>query len=214
MPYTRGGRSNTRSFYRRKRGGRNRGNRTAYGRANYAVKLARKAMRTELKYLDVAISDTPSTTGTVIPLSGTAQGDTSQSRDGLQIFPTSIEMRLNFSFNASATASVIRVVIYQYLAGVSSSVQNYFDASPTTTDFKAINQQYESRTLFDRTYSLNDLIPEKNIYLKRRIKGIIAYDGATATDIAKNGLYMILLSDEATNTPTVTGTARFFFKDN
>lgn len=171
-------------------------------------------MRTELKYIDVAITDTPSTTGTVIPLSGIAQGDGSQNRDGLQVFPTSIEMRLNLALGLLATASVVRIVIYQYLSRVSTSVQDYFDATPTVQDFKAINQQYESRTIYDRTYSLNSTgIPEKNFYIKRKLKGIIAYDGATGTDIAKNGLYMILLSDEAVNQPTVLGTARMFFKD-
>lgn len=204
-------------FYSNRRFRRNR--RTRRGRstaavAHKALRLARAANKIELKYHDTTgISVTPDTsTGSVTHLSSVAQGDGSQERIGLAISPTSVELRLNFSKHASATATTIRLVIYQYVLGASTAITDYF-SSPAVTNFKANLRQYDTRTLKDMTINLNTDRPEVTRFIRVRMRGIIGYDGSAGADSQKNGLYLIMLSDEATNTPTVTGQARLFYKD-
>lgn len=193
MPYAR--------RYRRKRNYKRRNT----SLAKKAYRLAKKAYKApELKYATITGSLTaPSTTGTMQCISLVSQGTTNNTRIGDTVSPTSISMRMKMNLHASATASQVRVIVYRWISEApnTASVSDILGTS-TISSFKSDDNRYQSEFLMDRVFSLNTDRPE--IYLQRKIKlnKYISFPEGSATP-NRNAIYIAILSDEATNTPTL-----------
>lgn len=208
-------------------------NMLGYGAAAMtALKIAKEVksmVNVEYKYHDYNLNTTlgsPSTTGAIDCVNEVPGGDSDQSRDGTQIKGVSIQMKGKLTQNASQinTGTAVRLILF-----LATSLD---DTEPTvaTTELGFLNSNStialrnldgSSRNryipLWDKVFhlgpaELNQDIKHFKYYKKISLKFRYA---STATDHPrKNALYMIALSDEATNTPTLEGALRIRFVDN
>lgn len=212
--------------YRRRRRGRFS---TPYKRAVFGLtapfKVARKALgevrklkqfiNTEVKYFDTTISNTPSTSGTVTCLNLIGQGDTSVTRDGDSIKAIKVQFNFYCDIHASATLTLLRVIVIQDLQcrGSNPTVSDYL-LNTNVNSFRNLVNGKRFRTLYDRKLRLDS--DGKDSYMlsfNRKLNMHMRYASAS-TAPETNGIYLITLSGEATNVPTVAGYTRIRFVDN
>lgn len=171
----------------------------------------------EFKYVDNASTINPGTTGTFVLLNGLATGDTASTRDGRQVRFKSIQHKMILNLNASASATTVRCI---FLIDTQPN-----EAAPAAADvLQSVglvaprNLDYRKRfvILKDQNYRVNTDMPERTVSWYRNLDMKTVYDdgGDTIASITTNSLYMLMLSDEAANTPTVTYYTRLRFIDN
>lgn len=175
----------------------------------------------EWKTHDVSSSTAVSTTGSVIPISAMAQGDTSLLREGLQVRMQTIAYRLTCTLNTSVSSTKIRfiVVMDKECHGVAPTVAELLEAG-SPIEFKEHDQRGRFRFLSDKTYMINSQYSGQEFQIFKRwfknLKGrkhwYIGTAGSTA-NLGKNALYLVMISDQATYTPTVAYRTRLRFTD-
>lgn len=188
-------------------------------RAIAGYRYLRSMMNVEFKYKDVTASPTVSNTGTLVLLNGMSKGDTVSTREARSILCKSSEFKTNAYMNASATNTSLRVILFidKQPSGTAPTIANLLQSN-TITSFRHLDFRKRFVILIDRSYSLsvngkNDVHIEW--YKKLRMHTI--YDDSDAgdiTDISSNALYLVLISNEPTNTPTVVYNHRLRFIDN
>lgn len=175
-------------------------------------------VNSEVHKVDTSSSTTVSSTGTVIDLSAVANGDSSNTRTGLSIFARYMKLNLHLIVNASATATAVKCMVI-----VDS--QNASDTAPAVTDvltsasvLSNLNngQAPRFKVLFSKVYTLDLLGSGSQQFdsIERKFRIHVKYNGSATTDIETNGFYLLMVSNEATNTPTVYYNCRFGFHDN
>lgn len=189
--------------------------RKVYKRQNVARKalyLAKKAqVQKELKWHDTAPAQvTVPADGLVYELSNVPQGATNNSRDGNVIYPSSINLRMIFR-TIEAGSTSFRVIIYHWDNGASSQPTDVLDTASIVA-FKSDRYRFNSRIIYDKSYTMTiGGVQERCIDIKRRIKGMIAYNEATVNP-QKNGLFMIVIGGDAGS--IVQYRSRLYFKDS
>lgn len=191
--------------------------------ARKALYLARKANRKELKYSPVSNSDIifdNMYNDYYVKLSQTSRGEqVAAQRIGNTIQPTSINVRLNMSIPASATAQscTIRVIIFQWKSEAYSVATDgsILQERGEVTSYKSFQNRYQSNFLLDRTYSLSlDGTRQLQVSLKRKLKGIIAYPSTGDDETPNlNGIYMMVLSSVPDDNVLVEFTSRLYYHD-
>ncbi len=212
--------------YRRRR--RRFGRKKSWYNRKYSVRqLASKAWSTarylkgivnaEKKHSIISDSSGIDTSGTVTLLSSFAQGDDISARSGNSVKLRSIFTRFSVSQHASATETVVRIIMVQ-------DKQQVTDAAPivanvlNTVDVLsglALGLLGRFKVLYDRSLTLSSA--GRTAYAFKVFKHMnhhLRWNGSANTDVQKGHIYMILLSDEATNTPTVAFNARCSVYDN
>lgn len=166
---------------------------------------------------DISSSANPDTSGTIIPLTSIAVGDTDATRTGNAIYVRSVLCNMVVQIHASATNTTYRYMIIR-------DKQQAEDTSPSigsVLDTVGVHTPLNSATvgrfdiLKDMTYNINTVgTPTRihKVYLPMRSH--VRYNNTASTDITKNGLYLILISNEATNVPSVTYFVRVSYHDN
>lgn len=187
-------------------------------RAWKTAKATRKRMNQsiEKKFIDTVFAPTVITSaGTIQQLDATQQGaDDNDQRVGDIIWVKSLFTRLSVVVNPTATQNFIRVIIFKdkqqngTVAGVTDLLQS---ASYTSQ----LNRDYSLRfkVIIDRTYCVDDAgsaLQIDKLYKKLFYKA----EYQTASLVPRtNGLNMLLISDQATNGPTVQFNNRVRFID-
>lgn len=183
--------------------------------AKKAYRLAKKAYKApEIKYNAITGTITgPDTTGNVQELSLLAEGTTNNTRVGDKISPTSLRVRLKANINASATATQVRMMIFTWKIDAPAGTGDLITGD-AITGFKSENDKYKSKILYDKVFQLNSVNrPEIFVSRKFKVPKYIAYQ--TGSSIANtNGLYILLISDEATNVPLLAYNSRLYYKDS
>lgn len=131
---------------------------------------------------------------------------------GNSIQMKSIHIKCALSLHASATASLVRFIIVQYKEDGLPTPTDYLEASNIVST-RNIEHQYEFQTLYDRVHSVDSDDPKKYWDIRVKPKLPLNYVPASTT-IANQGVYMILVSDEATNTPTLSYSYQVMYCDN
>ncbi len=182
------------------------------------VKYLKKIVNVEKKIHDTSIAEAVSSTGAIHSLHDVAQGDTINTRDGNSLKGLYLGFRMGCTQNLTATQSLIRVMVVadkQQIGDAEPSVGNILQSAVVTS---YLNEDTLGRfsVLYDKVFTMaeNSDSLQKYAEWNHNFEHRIRYNGAAATDIQKNGLFMLLLSDEATNTPTVAITVRLRFVDN
>lgn len=177
-------------------------------------------VNSEMKYVDSSQTGVSiSNTGGLYSLSVMAQGDTQETRQGQKILAKDLLLRGSLQVNASATSTRVRMII-----GVDKMGNG---AYPTTTDILDSASVYAPLDiddsqgrfviLYDRLYNLEtDGKDSVAFKIYKKLDFHIAFKGTTATeaDIGKNYIWILFLTDEAVNTPTVSYIARMKYYDN
>lgn len=202
--------------------------RTPWYRKKYdAMSLAAKAAKgvwylkglvnSEMLHNQLTGSTTTSSTGTITLLNGMAQNDSASGRTGNSILMRNVFLRLGFVQNG-ATTTTYRVMLVL-------DKQQIGDTSPTISDILETVNPYSPLA----TASVGRFKVMKNWFFttddaKTRSKLIeyykdfrmhTRYNGAANTDIQKNGLYLITLSDQAPATaPQFAYTWKVGYHDN
>ncbi len=191
---------------------------TAKAIAKKALSGLNKMQRAqELKFIDTSNTVSISSTGSVTPLCLSAQGNTTTQRVGLNIQVKSIDFHISGSLNASATFSNLRWILFKsrQTDGVVPSVNDVLQS--VAYDSPADNTNRADHWFMKQGILALDaahVLVNRKYYRKLNIK--VQYSGSTAVEasIKSNALYLLLLSDEATNTPAVEYYSRVRYIDD
>lgn len=202
--------------------------RTPWYRKKYdAMSLAAKAAKgvwylkglvnSELLKSDSASSTTISNTGSIIRLVDIAQGDGEGQRTGNSILVRGINLKLAFNQNASATDTLYRIIIFkdtQQIADTSPAITDLLATASTLAPLNAstVGRFKIMKNWFFHTSNASDTVRNISWYMNMRMH--MRYNGSASTDYQKNGIYLLVLSDQATNTPTVYYNKRVTYHDN
>lgn len=195
-----------------------------YKMARDIKKLKKGEAGREWNTHDSSQSSTVGTSMVLTHLSAMEQGTTSLTRIGLKIRAHQLRVMGTIAQNASATApTVVRQIIMQDTEqhGVDPTLAQILEGTtPTVRDFPEHDNRQRFRFLYDKLYVLNERVASTSfsipIRIKKKLGGrVIHYigTGATAASLGKNNLYMVLLSNDNTNPPTVSLNMRLRFTD-
>lgn len=185
------------------------------------VYLLKKLINVEYKSLRTAWTADPSTTGAVLSLSALAQGDDFSDRQGRKIKLFSIRHTGRVSLHASATNTFGRFAVIRDNLG-STTAPTIADVYGSAANFLGnISKDDDPQTnarfsiLYDKWWTLNSATQENlEISSYRKIGSHITYTGVAATDEGKGNLYLMSVSSEATNDPSVLVVTTIKFIDN
>lgn len=207
----------------RKRGGYRRFKKRymSYSRMAYTaykgVRMLKGLVNVEKKlFTNSGFSGNPSNTGYITVLNTINAGDDVAERNGNSILAKYMTGKIYITQNSSATNTVVRCIIFQDLANQSStpSVASVLEAVNPASPMNVDNVD-RYWILYDRMITLSTggktMVP-LNIF--RRLNFHCKYDGTGGTDYEINAICMLLISNEPTNTPTVTGYWRLAYYDN
>lgn len=206
---------------------------TPWYRKKYnAMQLAVKAWRgvrrikglvnSEMLHSDVNYSAGTNITnsGFCTHITGLTQGDSASGRTGNSILLRSIYYRFKIEINSSVSSntSILMMLV--------KDKQQISDSSPLPGDIISalrpealMNLDYVGRfkILKRKTFTLTPATggyPVKELVGYHKIYDHVRYNGSTSSDVQKNGYYLLFLSSENTNYPTIQGTCRIGYHDN
>lgn len=188
--------------------------------ASKALYLARKANKSELKWY-TTLTTTPivfSSNRHIRSLSNIIQGVGPNERVGLSITPTSINLSLLMQLADSGTMShSVRVILFLWKTERYEVAQDGdYLQTPDVLSYKDETKRFLSKTLYDRTFSLSpNGTRQISVSIKRKIKGIMAYEDASNNAPIKNQLVMAIYTDTKGSdpNPSVTYNSRLYFTD-
>lgn len=195
--------------------------RTIKQRVGHLEKIV-KQEKPELKYLDtVSTGIAVDSSGTLILLNGCAQGDDINTREGREIRIKSLRIKWKPAINASATGTIVRCILFidKQVNASAPSVTTILKNSGAL-NLAQMDLAYRKRfkILYDKYITMSNNSMEETVedYF-RKMNLVVEYNSSSAgtvADIVTNALYMLLISDQATNTPTVVYWNRVRFYDN
>jgi len=161
------------------------------------------------------------TSGWVNSLAAIAQGDTNITRNGNSILVKDLYIYAKFEIDAdSVQNSQVRFIVFedtQQVADTNPAVADVLDSASyismlntnSAGRFKIISNDMITLTPADGGSSVK--IYKKYFKFPRMH---IRYNGTGTGDIQKGGLYVLAISNEGTNYPTILGNARIGYFDN
>lgn len=155
--------------------------------------------------------------GTMLDFNLIAQGDNQADRQGNSILVKGISSKLNIIGHSSSAHTSIRIVWFidqQQVADSSPAVTDVLEAATVTAPinllnvgrFKILKQKFINFSNAGQQQALVNQFIKLNHHVR--------YNGTTSTDIQKGGIYMFILSDEATSYPNFTADQVVQFYDN
>lgn len=182
------------------------------------VKGIRALINAEKHFVDAATSGTISySTGSVLDFTQIAVGDTQSTRTGNSLLVNNITARIKYSKSASATASMMRVMLVldnQQVADTPVTAASILNSvSPISTMNRANLGRY--KVLYSKKFILDANKPSQMVNIFKRFKRHhFRYNGTAVSDIQKGGLYLVTVHDEPTNIPTIDVNYSTAFYDN
>lgn len=191
--------------------------------ARHALTIAKgvaSVINVEFKHIDTAgTTVNPTATGVVLPMNSCAEGTASYERNGLSVRNKSLFIRGFVTGNASATNTLLRIMVVKEL--------NPNGATPLITDiietgFREISLMNningkEFKVLYSKFITMSADGSETAFFEKYlKLNGHTKYNSSSgaATSIDYGGYYLVLASNQMTNTPTVNYTSRIRYVDN
>lgn len=212
-----------RRSYRRRRYPRKSTGGTDYIRmakmAYSGVRYLKSLVNVEKHPLDVSALVNPvSGTGTFTLLNGIAQGDSNNQRQGNSILLRSININLLITMHDQAEHTMVRCILF-FDKEANGATPLITDLLAGTGSLQNYNHNESSRfyVLSDFRISLSTTgVKETTRRIYRRLQRHTHYDSSTgnASDIVDYSLWLLCLSDEGTNTPTVSINSQLLFIDN
>lgn len=200
---------------------------------NPAIQYALKPVRYQMKKLRQMINveykavynqynaNSVGTSATIQNLNIIDQGTSSLARIGEQVKLTRLNMNLFAQIHSSATASQMRVMIFhdkQVNQSTPSSSDIFQDntAGDILVSHLNLDNRRRFRVLLDRLLFMSQERPNARCTFNKKLNLHINFDGSTSSvaDQTTNALYLLLVANEATNTPTVTGNIVTRYVDN
>lgn len=156
-------------------------------------------------------------TGQVISLTSIGQNDTDAGRTGNSILARNLFIRLGITQNSSATSTFYRIMLVldtQQVADTAPTIAQILQSASTlsplnddnTGRFKIMQNWFFTT---DNTKNTTRVI-EKYYKIYKHVR----FNGTTSSDIQKNGMYLVMLSDQSTNTPSIAYNVKLGYHDN
>lgn len=191
--------------------GRVRRRRRRLGGFQAAVKKAMLMSHETKRNVETLSAQAVSTSVHTLEMTDIATGDGSGARDGNQVYVRSLYGRYTVGLHASATATVVRMLVY---------TPKDADQLLTTIDYIDRVPPENHTVWLDKLVTVNTDTPVKVVTLSKkwwnkRIPGMkVQYDsGATTGSTTRNPVVVAFVSNEATNTPTLNGDTTLYYKD-
>lgn len=190
----------------------------------------RSVFKPELKLKDTNYNtQTAGLSGNIHRLSGIAQGDDYNNREGRQALIKSVQCRIDVQANASANilAQAYRIILFRWLDRDTPAVNNILH-DPTGQGQRSLTMQEPQnriryRILFDRTYVVNAEVSSTTItgmtpafkthQIYKRINKRAVYDGIAETADGQGNIYMLVIGSES-NGPQYNVATRVRFYDD
>ncbi len=183
----------------------------------------RKLINIEEKNLETLVSSAAfDTNGTVYSISTVAQGTDYTQRVGDSIRMQHIQVRWRVFKNAAATQSMCRVILFRDLDGygtapVTGDVMQFAGVATAPLSPPDWLNRKRFAIIRDELVTLNNT-GESSVCGMWQVphNGHILYLGTTAaaSSNGKGSVYMLVISDESTNTPTIAFSSRIAFTDD
>lgn len=181
------------------------------------AKYLKSIVNVERKFFDVAQTNQAiGTTAVIYPLTQIAQGDAYNNREGNSVKAKSLFYRQTTVLNTSAEQTFVRVVIFKDME------QN--GTSPTAAQLLESSGNYISplnhvngtrfKILRDHIVNVTKTLNAKQYETYIRLSNHIKFSDSASTDTKEGNIYLLLLSDQATNTPTIDFNSRLRYVDN
>lgn len=184
------------------------------------VRYLKSIVNVERKYTDVTASTTSSTTPALVLLNALSLGTPSTSRLGQSIKMTAMFVNVFWSINASASTTYTRMIIFRDMQP-NAAAPAAGDLLVTTNSVLSplvIGNGRRFKVIMDvrKNMSINGT---EIVKFKRFVKLFFhtkynSSNNGTIADITTNSLYMLHMSDQATNTPSFSYNIRCRFIDN
>lgn len=183
------------------------------------VKYLKGLVNSEMLHVDSSLI-LGSVQSKIFSLCEMAQNDTDSGRTGNSILLRNIYIRGLLEINPAVTANS-RVLIC-----VVKDTQQVNDTTPVVLDvFKtnspesmlAMNSAGRFKILYRKTYVLSPASGGRNAIEFNKyfsMRQHVRYNGPANTDIQKNGYYLLVITSEVTNFPSVSLTSRIGYHDN
>ncbi len=178
-------------------------------------------INTEFKTVDTSSATAVSASGTVQLLNATIAGDDFDNRDGRVIRCKSIQYAINIIMEPATavnTTTRVMLVIDKQPNGVLMTVGELLTSGASNLDFRNLDNRKRFIILSDKiVMQSNTANTLDRLELYKQIDMKTIYDDSNAgtiADIESNALFLVMISSEATNTPTLQVETRMRFIDN
>jgi len=188
--------------------------------AQTALRLARHLktlINVEFKRLDTVFGAAQSTTAVITPLSQLTQGDSVVNRDGQSVKIKSILLNGVITAHATPVSTQCKIIIFRWNNEATPVVADIL--STVTDPLSQMNVDKSHLWKIIKTYffvlgaaGAANHIKRLRFYKKLDIKS--KYDNTGPTSFTSGSLWMLTLSDQASNTPTFDFRQRMRFVDN
>lgn len=183
--------------------------------AHLAYKLARLS-NVEMKHhdVDLTVGYTATATGSITDMNNIAQGQSKIQRIGDSIKPQSLTIRGVIEHNGLNTESQVRLILFKvkHPNGVLPTVAQLLEVSKVHSP-KNYENRFHSKTIWDRTFSVDSSNRLKQFQKTFKLYGHINYTAGALTE--ESGAYILLtISDESTNFPVARWYSRMTYTDN
>lgn len=178
--------------------------------------MVARMVNSEVKYIETTSTGTSVTNlGTLVQLHTITQGDGASDRDGMSVKPAHLTMRYSAQVSSAATATRLRVIVFRGKQenGSVPTVANFLQVVNPNSP-KNWSNKFHYKTLYDRTHVLSSTGNQEIVgKINQKQFGHINFQQGSA-NTENGGYYLLLLTDEATNAPSVKYHARLTFYDN
>lgn len=180
------------------------------------IALATKALlNVEHKFQDKSVTSNPDNSGSTAKLFDPAQGTSVSNRGGDSVKLANLTFRAIMNKSGSATNTNLRVIVFRgnrengTTPSVSALLQTTSVISPKNHD-----NRFDTKILFDRVFQMNDgATTMRQLNLNIKLGTHVNFSSGT-TSIEDGGIYILLLSDQSTNTPQIKYYSRITYVDN
>lgn len=172
-------------------------------------------LNTERKHLDTSINSAFSSTGSCTNMVAMAQGTDDNERIGRKIRLSSVNGHCIITQHASATESTVRLILFYWFDDDDPTLADLLDASSQPHSNLNVHKSMKFKVVINKMITLSSVSrTASNFNFYRKLNQRVDYDGTTSTSHADGSLWWGILSDEATNTPTVKMHTRVRYVDN
>jgi len=190
------------------------------GRALAIFKGAANLLNAEFKSIEATASGNETTTPSITWLSGTAQGDGSDDRDGSSLKIKKIAVRFRVAAAAAGAAgSAIRVVFFVDTANTGSAPSASEVLNSGMSGFPTINSFDRFNVLYDEVIPLNPsgVASAFRAIVLTQVEDMHVHQLGTSNSVANARgphVFCYIQSTETTNPPSIDLTSRMSFVDN
>lgn len=190
--------------------------------AMQALKKARYLqglVNSEMLHLDNSYS-LGAASNAIYHITGMSQNDTDSGRTGNSILLRNIYIRGLIEINPAVTGdSRVLVALVKDKQQISDTTPGVTDIFKSTSPESMLNLNASGRfkVLWRKTYVVAPVSGGRNaVEVKRywKIYDHVRYNGSGTSDIQKNGYYLVIITSEPANFPTVNFNTRIGYHDN